>query len=205
MHAIAVNQLASTPDMGFHRKEFMIMASYVEKWQYNAGWNKETLCCLIQCSTLYKATGNRLCVFIIWSLRTTHACQGMARLVSRVGDLDVVRQQEGEGVQPGCAHASALLLIPQSIWLSPHTIVATKLLFTWWMREKGKFWVLHDVVSRISCTQQLMWTEHICGKGLFHSQQCWHLTMRCLATNWPNPPVLFKPIWWSAEPLTNLL
>ena len=120
MHAIAVNQLASTPDMDFHRKEFMIMASYVEKWQYNAGWNKETLCCLIQCSTLYKATGNRLCVFIIWSLRTTHACQGMARLVSRVGDLDVVRQQEGEGVQPGCAHACTVADAPIHLALAPH-------------------------------------------------------------------------------------
>ena len=56
--------------------------------------------------------------------------QGIALLVSRVGDPDVVRQQEGKGEQPGCAQASALLLTPRSIWLSPHTIVASKLLFT---------------------------------------------------------------------------
>ena len=37
----------------------------------------------------------------VWSTRTTHACQGMARLVSRVGDPEVVRHQEGKGVQPG--------------------------------------------------------------------------------------------------------
>ena len=55
--------------------------------------------------------------------------------MSRVGDPDMVRQQEGKGEQPGCAHASALLLTPRSIWLSPHTIVASKLLFTYTIKE----------------------------------------------------------------------
>ena len=41
----------------------------------------------------------------------------------------VVLQQLGNGVHPGWAQGSTLLLVPLFIWLSPHTILASNSLF----------------------------------------------------------------------------
>ena len=85
-------------------------------------------------------------------------------MVCRLRVGEVVLQHLGNGVHPGWAQGSTILLVPAFIWLSPHTILDSNFFLSW--KKNHTLIILYTSLST-NCTV-LCWFQPLCLGTLSH-------------------------------------